>query len=445
LTPLKIVVIGSGISGLSCAWALSQRHDVTLIEAGDRLGGHTNTVDVPISNGGSVAVDTGFIVHNPKTYPNFVALLDYLDVGFEETEMSFSVSTEGGKFEYSGHSLGHLLGRVPQWISPRHWRMIYDLVRFYRAHQTGVFDEGISLGEYLARNSYSREFVHGHILPIAAAIWSSSPEQMAAYPIGAFVRFFANHNLFALGADRPKWRTVAGGSRSYVDKLEADAKFNKLTGLNVQSVQRLPGHIIVNGSLGYQERFDHVVLATHADQALKLLTEPSLQEISLLQHFKTSSNRAILHRDQGLMPRGRKFWSSWNYLGTREGAVSVTYWMNELQRLRGPENYFVSLNPATEPSAHLTDGTFIYRHPIFNTKTMAAQKELWSLQGEHNTWFCGAWFGAGFHEDGLQAGLAVAEELGGVRRPWSVTDESGRIHLGSRGRLAPEISAIIAR
>jgi uncharacterized protein len=445
LTPLRIAVIGSGVSGLSCAWALSQRHNVTLIEAEDRLGGHANTVDVPLANGGPLAVDTGFIVHNPQTYPNFVALLDYLDVGFEETEMSFSVSNDGGRFEYSGHGFRHLMGRLPQWFSFKHWRMVYDLVRFYRAHHSGETADGSGLGEYLSKHQYSHEFIHRHILPIAAAIWSSSPEHMAGYPISAFVRFFANHNLFSLGADRPKWRTVTGGSRAYVEKLVADSKFQSLVGLAVKSIERHQGHVIVNGAHGYQEQFDHVVLATHADQALKLLSNPSAAEFNLLQHFHTSANHAVLHRDKNLMPRGQKFWSSWNYMGTREGAVSVTYWMNELQHLRTTENYFVSLNPAIEPDAKLTDGTFIYRHPIFSTKTMAAQKQLWTLQGQHNTWFCGAWFGAGFHEDGLQAGLAVAEQLGGVRRPWSVLNESARISVLSDGPHLSEISAIVER
>jgi uncharacterized protein len=426
LTALKIAVIGSGISGLSCAWALSQRHDVTLIEAENRLGGHSNTIEVPQRAGGTIAVDTGFIVHNPKTYPNFVALLDYLDVAYEETEMSFSVSTGGGAFEYSGHSFRNLLGRMQQWVNPWHWRLVYDLVRFYRSAESGGTNDIQTLGEFLALEGYSQAFIHRHILPIAAAIWSSSPEHMARYPFRAFVRFFANHNLFALG-NRPKWRTVAGGSRNYVEKLVADAKFKVRLGLKVKTVERYQDHIIVKGPHDYQERFDHVVLATHADQALKLLDKASLEELDLLQHFKTSSNRAILHRDKNLMPKGRRFWSSWNYMGANDGAVCVTYWMNELQNLRSPEDHFVSLNPFEEPAADKLDGTFIYRHPIFTTQTLSAQQYLWNLQGKQNTWFCGAWFGAGFHEDGLQAGLAVAEQLGGVRRPWVVADESDRI------------------
>jgi uncharacterized protein len=426
LTPSKIAVIGSGISGLSCAWALSQRHSVTLIEAEKRLGGHANTVDVVDNKGNNLAIDTGFIVHNPGTYPNFVGLLDYLDVDHEETEMSFSVSTGSGTFEYSAHSLKHLLGRAPQWVNPLHWRMVFDLVRFYRSAENSVSHENQTLGEFLSQNRYSKTFVDQHILPIAAAIWSSSPQDMANYPFQAFVRFFANHNLFTLGV-RPKWRTVAGGSREYVEKLVADAKFETRLGLAVAAVDRLPDHVIVKGNNGYCEKFDHVVLATHANQALQMLSSPTNNEQDLLQHFATSANRAVLHRDKRLMPKSERFWSSWNYTGADNGLVSVSYWMNELQNLKTDQNYFVSLNPTVEPAGNLVDAEFIYRHPIFTKQTLAAQGQLWNLQGQNNTWFCGAWFGAGFHEDGLQAGLAVAEQLGGVRRPWAVANESSRI------------------
>lgn len=428
MSSLKIAVIGSGISGLSCAWALSQRHDVTLIESENRLGGHSNTIDVANRFGGAVAVDTGFIVHNPQTYPNFGALLGYLGVGFKETEMSFSVSNKAGTYEYSGHSFKHLLGSARHWMNPQQWRLIYDLTRFYRTAQNVKLDDDVTVGEYLFQSGYSQIFIDKHILPIAAAIWSSTPADMTSYPFNAFVRFFANHNLFNLGA-RPKWRTVSGGSRSYVEKLVADAKFQVKFGLPVHSVVRHHDHNMVIGAQGYAEHFDHVVLATHADQALKLLARPSPQEHHWLQHFKTSNNRAVLHRDKKLMPKAKRFWSSWNYMGAENGQVSVTYWMNELQKLKSEEQHFVSLNPLFEPDADKIDGTFDYRHPIFTPQTMNAQKHLWSLQGEKNTWFCGAWFGAGFHEDGLQAGLAVAEQLGGVRRPWNVANESSRIYV----------------
>jgi uncharacterized protein len=441
LSKLNIAVIGSGISGLSCAWALSQKHHVTLIESDDRLGGHSNTVDVPLANGKTVAVDTGFIVHNPATYPNFVALLDYLDVGHEETKMTFAVSIAAGRFEYSGQDIWHLLGRARQWASPSHWRMIYDLVRFYKTAAFADVDDSLTLRQFLQQAGYSHNFVNSHILPIAAAIWSSSPAAMADYPFKAFVRFFSNHNLFMLG-DRPNWRTVAGGSQAYVQRLVADGRFVVRTGLAVKSITRQPGGVTVLGAKGISETYDHVVLATHADQALRLLAQPSLAELALLQHFKTNVNRAVLHRDTAFMPKAKRFWSSWNYMGAKDGATSVTYWMNALQNLRSTEQHFVSLNPIGDPSPEKLDGTFIYRHPLFTTQTLQAQKQLWSLQGVQNTWFCGAWFGSGFHEDGLQAGLAVAEQLGGVRRPWAVPHESNRIHLS---KPQPDLPSIMVQ
>jgi uncharacterized protein len=427
LVRLKIAVIGSGISGLSCAWSLSQRHEVTLIEQDRRLGGHTNTVKVPQPDGSRLGVDTGFIVHNPKAYPNFVALLDYLEVDYEETDMSFAVSMNGGSIEYNGNNLVSLLGRLKQWLSLTHWRLIYDVVRFYRTAQNHTEGEGVSLGHYLKKEKYSRAFINQHILPIAAAIWSSSTSNMAEYPFAAFIKFFANHNLFELG-NRAPWRTVKGGSSTYVEKLVADAKFEVKLNYTVKSVERLEDHNVVIGADGSKEKYDHVVFATHADQALRILVEPTVAETNLLRHFKTSANRAVLHSDQNLMPKRRRFWAAWNYLGGNHGDVFVSYWMNALQNLKCAENYFVSLNPIVEPKNIIAE--FQYRHPIFSTQTLEAQKLLWTLQGHQNTWFCGAWFGAGFHEDGLQAGLAVAEQLGSVRRPWNVAEESGRIYLG---------------
>jgi uncharacterized protein len=431
LPKLKIAVIGSGVSGLSCAWALSQRHTVTLFERESRLGGHANTAVVQTA-AGPVAVDTGFIVFNHWSYPNFTALLDYLDQPAVNTQMSFSVSADAGTYEYSGEHLGTLLGTPRQWASPRHWRMMADLIRFYRkaeshAHRVPC---GTSIGQYLSDFGYGEAFVQRHILPMAGAIWSSTPDKIAAYPFHAFIKFFANHKLFKLG-NRPDWKTVQGGSTEYVTKLVEDARFTQRTGVSISHVKRHTHAVDVYTASG-PESFDHVVVATHGDAALRLLSDPSAQEIGLLSCFKTSLNTVYLHRDAKLMPDRRRFWSAWNYRMPEAGtaqAPEITYWMNALQKLQSPEQHFVSLNPAQKPDARLTDATYQYRHPLFDEATLSAQQQLWSLQGVKRTWFCGAWFGAGFHEDGLQAGLAVAEQLGGVRRPWKVEAESGRIHL----------------
>lgn len=440
---IRIAVVGSGISGLSAAWLLSKRHDVTVFESDSRLGGHSNTVMV---NSGAVpvAVDTGFIVSNTWTYPNFTALMEHLGVAMTPTAMSFSVSAENGRYEYSGDHAGTLLGTARQWISPQHWRMMVDLVRFYRTAEdkSALLPETMTVGEFLQHEGYGQTFMYRHILPMAGAIWSSTPDEVASYPLRAFVRFFANHKLFELG-NRPDWRTVKGGSAEYVRRLAATSSFATRLSAPVASIRRhaLGADVVLAG--GKTETFDAVVLATHADQALSLLADPTPRERELLAPFKTSENRVILHRDPALMPRTRRFWSGWNYRGTDGGhdtRLSVTYWMNALQKLETPTGHFVSLNPQNDPSPHLMDGTWIYRHPLFNAHTLAAQKELWSLQGARRTWFCGAWFGSGFHEDGAQAGLAVAEQLGGLSRPWRIPDPSGRIHV--RLPDAPELPAL---
>jgi uncharacterized protein len=429
----SIAVIGSGISGLSCAWLLSQKHDVTLIEGDSRLGGHSHTVDVRVGPE-KVAVDTGFIVSNTWTYPNFTALMDYLDQEMTETQMSFSVSMDNGRYEYSGDHFGTLLGSSRQWFDPRHWRMMKDLVSFYRGAEAKIADlpDDMTLGQFLAREGYGDGFINRHILPIAGAIWSASNQEIAQYPIKAFLKFFANHKLFILG-NRPNWRTVAGGSRNYVRKLREDARFHVLSSTPVVRVERNSFAAKVVLEDGRSADFDHVVIATHGDQALRLLAEPTAEERDILRHFKTSRNEVVLHRDATLMPKTRRFWSGWNYRGNSSGETShiaVTYYMNALQKLSSPAHHFVTLNTDKTIDPALVDGRYVYRHPVFTPEALAAQKELWSLQGVNRTWFAGAWFGAGFHEDGLQAGLAVAEHLGDMTRPWKVSEPSGRIHVG---------------
>ncbi len=432
LQKFHIAVIGSGISGLSAAWLLSQKHLVTLFEADQRIGGHSHTVDVSLKDGRRLPVDTGFIVSNTATYANFTALMDYLDVEMTDTKMSFSVSAADGGFEYNGDHLGNLLGGGRHWINPRRWRMVVDLVRFCTSAEKHAAElpEDLTLGEYLKQFGYSEIFVGRHILPIASAIWSSGPDVIARYPFQAFVAFFANHRLFELG-QRQAWRTVKGGSRQYVERLVADGKFTILAGHPVTSVWRDNRSVEITTANGMKKRFDHVVVATHGDQALRLLHNPSDHEHNLLSCFKTSRNRAVLHRDIRFMPRRKRFWSAWNYhcaeLPTELPAV--TYWMNALQSLDTAENLFVSINPTIEPRPETIEREFVYRHPILTRQTLAAQKELWCLQGKQRTWFAGAWFGAGFHEDGLQAGLAVAEQLGGLIRPWDIASPSDRIHV----------------
>lgn len=433
---LKIAVVGTGISGLSAAWLLSQRHDVTVYEQAERVGGHSNTVRASI-NGRDVPVDTGFIVFNPLTYPNLTALFAHLQVPTEPATMSFGVSLDDGGFEYSGSGLSGLFGQPRNIARRQFWAMLADLVRFYRHAPRDVamiHSERMSLGEYLTAGNYSEAFRDLHILPMAGAIWSATPAQMLQYPVASFVRFYDNHGLLKLH-NRPPWQTVVGGSRTYVERLTRSLPDRIRTDSAVVSVRRTATDAIVTDAAGRAERFDHVVIAAHADQALAMLADPSSAERDLLGAFRYSRNLAVLHTDDSFMPKRRAVWSSWNYLGAGQpdrDAVCVTYWMNSLQPLATDTPVFVTLNPPRPPRSGTLLHSEVYDHPIFDSKAMAAQRRLWTLQGKGRTWFCGAHFGAGFHEDGLQAGLAVAEQLGGVRRPWSVPNESGRVVLAPR-------------
>ncbi|CAN5342638.1 NAD(P)/FAD-dependent oxidoreductase [soil metagenome] len=429
---LRIAVVGSGVSGLSAAWLLSQAHDVTLYESAGRLGGHANTALVPQANGHDLPVDTGFIVYNEATYPNFTALMTHLDVETRATEMSFAVSLDEGKLEYAGTSLSGLFAQRRNLLSPRFWSMLGDLRRFYaQASQdaAALSQTGQSLGDYLDAGGYGEAFRDDHLLPMAAAIWSAPCSEILSYPATAFIRFHHNHGLLKL-TDRPVWRTVAGGSRSYVAKLAAAFGGRVAAGCAVRRIHRAADAVLLEDASGAVESFDHVVIATHADQALALLADPSAREAALLGAFRYSYNRAILHTDDALMPKRTAAWASWNHLGERaapDAPCAVTYWMNRLQGLTSDKPLFVTLNPPREARAGTVLREEMYEHPIFDGPALAAQAQLWSLQGLRGTWFCGAHFCAGFHEDGLQAGLAVAEDLGGIRRPWSVADESGRI------------------
>ena len=429
---MRIAVIGSGVSGLSAAWLLSRRHDVTLYEQDGRPGGHANTIDIDTPDG-RIAVDTGFIVFNNVTYPNLTALLDHLGVETHASEMSFAASLDGGSFEYSGANLAGLFAQRRNLLRPRLWRMALSILRFYReapARIAGGDADHLSLGAYLSAENYDRAFIDDHLLPMAGAIWSTAPETMLAYPLQAFVRFCENHGLLKM-TDRPIWRTVNGGSRSYVQAMLRELQTSVRLATPVAEVRRTCGGPEVVDRSGHRQVFDHVVVATHADQALSLIAEPSLPERQLLGAFPYQPNRAVLHADRRLMPKCRRAWASWNFIGGGDGAdlVCVTYWMNRLQALATKQDIFVTLNPVVEPEAGSIYGEFEYAHPLYDRRAIEAQKRLWELQGAGGVWYCGAYFGAGFHEDGLQAGLAVAEALGGLRRPWLVQNESGRIHV----------------
>lgn len=437
----SIAVIGSGIAGMSAAWLLSQKHDVTVYEKNNRLGGHSNTVMVNTSLG-QTPVDTGFIVYNDATYPNLIALFEHLGVETKVSDMSFGVSLRGGETEYSSVDASAFLCGGRNLISPRFWSMTWDLLRFYRNAPLELLatrDSMISLGEYLNRRGYGDAFQRDHLLPQAAAIWSASMGEIDQYPAWAFVRFFENHGLLKLKG-RPLWRTVEGGSRTYVEKLTAPFAQRARLNVGAVSVRRDGSGAWVRDAHGRLERYDDIVIATHGDEALAMLEDASAEERELLGAFRYAKNRAVLHTDATFMPRREPLWASWNYVGDNpDGGCVVTYWMNKLQNIRSKEQIFLTLNPRTEPKPETILYETSYDHPLFDAAAIRAQERLWSLQGVQNTWFCGAHFGSGFHEDGLQSGLAVAEQLGGVRRPWTVENESSRIHV--RALQRPQAAA----
>jgi len=430
---MRIAIVGTGISALSAAWLLSRAHDVVVLEAADRVGGHSNTVDAPLRDGASTPVDTGFIVYNEPAYPNLTALFGCLSVATYPTEMSFSVSLGSGALEYAGNGLSRLFAQPRNLVSPRFWSMLGDLRRFYAEASRDLPQMGnATLGEYLDVQGYGVALRQDHLYPMAAAIWSMPASQAAAYPVSAFVRFCENHGLLQVRG-RPVWRTVVGGARAYVTAVSAPFADRIRLHAPVSRIERESDAVKVVWP-GGSDRFDAVVIGAHADQALAMLAQPSDEERRVLGHLRYGRNVALLHSDERLMPRRRAIWSSWNYLARNRDAdapLSVTYWMNRLQRLPRGREFFVTLNPIEEPHEALTHKRIVYEHPIFDSAALSAQQELWSLQGRDRVWFCGAYFGAGFHEDGLQAGLAVAERLGGVRRPWRVAEESGRIRISA--------------
>ena len=441
--PLKVAIVGTGISGMAAAWLLSTGHEVTVYERNDRIGGHSNTVDA-LTPYGAVPVDTGFIVYNENTYPNLMALFTHLGVPSEASEMSLAISLDQGALEYAGDNLATVFAQKRNIVSPRFWSMLRDLYRFYRDAPTDIGRLGneATLGDYLKLGGYGAAFRDDHLLPMAAAIWSTPAKAMLDYPAAAFIRFQENHGLLKL-KDRPIWRTVRGGSRSYVEQLTKPYADRVRLNENIVSIRRHADGVKIRTAEGDAATYDHVVMATHADQALSLLSDPTPQECTLLSPFRYSRNLAVLHCDEGLMPRRRSVWSSWNYIGDRKGdenVVTVSYWMNRLQQLNSKTQMFVTLNPARPPHAGTIFHSEMYEHPLIDAGALAAQRKLWSLQGRNRTWFCGAYFGAGFHEDGLQSGLAVAEQLGGIKRPWLIPNESGRIHV-TDNRMSAEVSA----
>ncbi|MBL6617118.1 MAG: FAD-dependent oxidoreductase [Reyranella sp.] len=439
---MRIAVIGAGVAGLGAAWLLSRGHEVVIYEREGRFGGHACTVDAP-SAGDSQPVDVGFIVFNERNYPNLVALFDHLGVPTEASDMSFAVSLDQGRFEY-GSSFSGFLAQRRNMVRPSFLRMTHDILRFNRLAPRLLAqceDLDVTIGDFIERARLGAAFRDRYLVPMAACIWSTPLGRMLDYPAQTFVRFFNNHGLLTVGPQL-RWRTVSGGSRSYVERIAMPLRQSARLATPASAVRRVARGVEVRDAAGHWDRFDKLILACHADQALTLLTDADARERDLLGRFAYSTNEVWLHADASLMPRRRAVWSSWNYVadsGHRDGPVSVTYWMNRLQNLGDATPLFVSVNPARAPHSALQ--RFSFEHPMYDAAAIRAQRNLHSIQGVRDTFFCGSYCGYGFHEDALSAGLDVAEQLG-VRRPWRKPEEHRRIGDPPRVVAAPGIDPL---
>ena len=426
---MRIAVIGTGIAGNAAAWALSQRYPVTVYDRELRPGGHSHTVTIDY-DGTQIDVDIGFIVFNELNYPELTKLFAHLGVESVESDMTFAVTADRGRFEWKGggstwwNTAKGLFAQPRNLLSPTFLWMLRDILTFNDksiADQAAGKLEGLSLGDYFKMRGFAPRLLSDYLAPMGAAIWSSPANEILDFPAENFVAFFANHRL--LQYDRPIWRTVKGGSRNYVDKLTASFRDRIRAGCAVTAIERNKHGVVVTDSLGHSETYDHIVIASHSDQALEMLTDASRDEQQILGDIQYSPNIVYLHRDPRLMPKRKQAWASWNFLrwkrkDTAVNDVAVTYWMNVLQNIDADKPLFVSLNPPFDPDPELTFGRYVFDHPQYNVAAFAAQKRLGEIQGQRHTWFCGAWTGYGFHEDGLRSGLAVAEALGATV-PWN--------------------------
>jgi predicted NAD/FAD-binding protein len=434
---MKIAIVGAGISGLGCAYALSKQDncEITIYEGGSHIGGHSNTVDLTLDTAAgkvSHGIDTGFLVFNQRTYPRLIRLFHEIDVEIAKSDMSFSVSIpkkNGDVLEWSGTSIDSLFAQRKNILSPSFLIMVRDIIRFNRictklAADKKLDEIDLTVGEFIKKHGFSQQFQDWYFLPMVGAIWSCPVSQMLAFPIATMIRFCFNHGLIQI-ADRPQWLTVKGGSREYVKKLCAHIEQNRGTFIRerVTSVFR-SGNQVKISTAHDAINYDQVVMACHSDQALDILSDPSAKEENILSAVKYQSNRAVLHTDSSLLPSQEKCWAAWNYASTKsenhqDQEVCVNYLINQLQPLPkswGIQPVIVSLNPVVEPKAETIHADIQYAHPVFDQAAIVAQHELSLIQGLNNTWYCGAWTGYGFHEDGLRSGELVAEAIQEISR-----------------------------
>ncbi len=413
---MKFAIIGSGISGLTAAYLLNRNHDVTVYESNDYVGGHTHTHEI-VLNGKKWAVDTGFIVYNERTYPNFIKLLDQLKVERQLTSMGFSVKSSQKDLEYAGHSINALFAQRSNILRPSFIRMLRSILRFNSEaeHHLDNLDEFVTLGDYLSLYNYPEEFINDFIIPMGAAIWSTKPVNMMKMPAIFFIQFFRNHGLLAV-KNRPNWWVIKGGSKCYVEKMTISFNDKIRIATPVKKVKRNERSIeVIYGKTAQEsETFDAVIFATHSDQALSLLEKPSVQEVKILEALQYQKNEALLHLDESILPKRKLAWASWNYLLDQnpEEPVALTYNMNILQSLNSDHTFCVTLNnhDAIDPSKVIKK--IIYHHPLYTVDAIKAQNRKHEISGQKNTYYCGAYWHNGFHEDGVVSALDVCEHFG---------------------------------
>ncbi len=413
---LRIAVIGSGVAGLTSAWQLQRRHQVDLYERNARPGGHTRTFVVPSGEDEGTPIDTGFIVMNHRNYPVLTRIFEQLGVELDDSDMSFSYHAAGSSYEYAGNNLRSLFAHPLNALRPSHWRMIRDILRFNREaredHDRGRL-KGVTLGAYLAGRRYTEAFTDRYLYAMGSAIWSAPAKDVADFPAEAYIHFFVNHGLLDLH-DRPQWRYVVGGSHQYIRKMLDGFSGELRCEADIDKVRRETGGVVLRFRSGEERRYDRVVLAAHADESLKLLADPSARERSLLGAWRYQENEAVLHTDPAVMPRSKTAWASWNFRGgesSPDAPVSVTYHMNRLQRLRTRKPYFVTLNGSGYAAEAVLDRT-LFMHPLYSFGSLATQAPLAEGNGENRTYFCGSYFGFGFHEDAARSAVQVASRLG---------------------------------
>ena len=422
---MKFAVVGSGISGLSMALILSQDHEVILYEVDDRFGGHSNTIEVNY-NDKKISVDTGFIVFNKLNYPNLVKLFKFLSVDYQDSDMSLSIDHQKNNIEWSGQDIKTIFAKKKYF---RNLKFLFAVLQIliFNFHVKYILNykniENISLKEWLKKKFYSKSFLELYLIPMAGAIWSMPKKDIMNYPVRSLFEFFNNHKLLHVKKDRPKWLTVSGGSINYVNKiinfLRANPRVKLLKNNGVKKINRKNGFIEITDNEGNTSEVDHIIFSQNPSKVVNILSDIQKNELDILGKFKANKNTAYLHSDESIMPKTKKIWSSWNIFVPKDekSHISVTYWMNKLQNINNKTPLFLSLNPVNLPNEGSIFKVIDYEHPIFDSKSITALKFLDEIQGLNNTWYCGAWSGNGFHEDGLNSSLKVANKLG-IKALW---------------------------